>query len=131
MIVLDTYVLVWWVDSSSRLSLKARRAIAAAAKEGSVIVSTISILEIVTAVRRGRLVLDRAIGEWMDDVRSLPEICFEPVTVEIASRAGAFDDSTHGDPADRIILATAETLRARLVSADRQLRSSKQVEVVW
>ena len=131
MIVLDTHVLVWWVTAEPKLSTKARRAIKTAARRNSVVASTISILEIATAVRSGRLTLSQPLNQWLGDVRSLPELQFEPVTIDIASSAGAFDESTPGDPADRIILATATTLGARLVSADRELRDNPHVEVVW
>ena len=131
MIVLDTHVLVWWVAASPELSTSAKRAIDTAARKASLVASTISILEIVTAVRRGRLALSQPLIQWLTDVRSLPELRFEPVTVDVASRAGAFDESTPRDPADRLILATAATLGSRLVSADRKLRGNRHVEVVW
>jgi PIN domain nuclease of toxin-antitoxin system len=131
LIVLDTHALVWWVSGSSALSNRARRAIDTAAKSDEVVASTISILEIATAVRRGRLELRRPFPEWLADVRSLPELRFEPITPDIAARAGAFDESLPGDPADRLILATAATLGARLVSADRKLRGHGHVDVVW
>jgi PIN domain nuclease of toxin-antitoxin system len=37
----------------------------------------------------------------------------------------------HGDPADRIIAATARTLSARLVTADDRLRGLPDVVSVW
>lgn len=64
-------------------------------------------------------------------MRNLPELRCEPVTADIAARAGAFDDAMPGDPADRLILATAAALGTRLVSADRTLRGNRHVEVVW
>ena len=131
MIVLDTHVLLWWISSSELLSPRAKRAIASAARKQSVIASNISVLEIATAVRRGRLTLSQPLPQWLGDVRSLPELRFEPVTIDLASSAGGFDNSIHRGPADRLILATALTLGARLVSADQRLRENQQVEIVW
>jgi PIN domain nuclease of toxin-antitoxin system len=37
----------------------------------------------------------------------------------------------HGDPADRIIAATARSLGARLVTADERLRGLPDVVTVW
>jgi len=37
----------------------------------------------------------------------------------------------HGDPADRIIAATARTLGARLVTADERLRGLPDVVALW
>lgn len=131
MIVLDTHVLVWWVSGSGRLSVRAKRALDEALRGGPAIVSTISVLEIATAVRRGRLVLAPALDQWLADLCALPELRFEPVSVEIAQLAGGFDDATPGDPADRIIVATARALGANLLTADEALRASPQVPAVW
>ena len=131
MIVLDTHVLVWWVSGSGRLSVRAKRAIDQGLRRSPAIASTISVLEIVTAVRRGRLELGSPLDQWLADLRALPELQFQPVSGEIAELAGSFDDATPGDPADRIIVATALTLRAKLVTADERLRESPRVLTVW
>ena len=130
-IVLDTHVLVWWVSGSGHLSVRAQRAINQSLRRSPAIVSTISVLEIVTAVRRGRLELESPLAQWLADLRVLPELQFQPVTAEIAEVAGSFDEVTPGDPADRIIVATALTLRAKLVTADSRLRESPSVVTVW
>ncbi len=131
MIVLDTHALVWWVVRDRRLSAPALRAIKAAVKAGGVFASAISVMEIATAARRGRLTLGVPFDQWLADLRSLPELQFEPVTAEIAALAGSFDGAMHGDPADRIIAATARMLGARLVTADERLRGLSDVAVVW
>ena len=131
MIVLDTHALVWWAVGDRRLSAPALRAIKAAAKAGGVFASAISVVEIATAVRRGRLTLRVPFEQWLADLRSLPELRFEPVTAEIAALAGSFDGAMHGDPADRIVAATARTLGARLVTADERLRGLPDVVALW
>ncbi len=131
MIVLDTHALIWWVAGDRRLSARALRAIRVAARAGAVFASAISVMEIATAVRRGRLTLSVPFEQWLADLRSLPELQFEPVTAEIAALAGSFDGAMHGDPADRIIAATVRTLGARLVTADERLRGLPEVVAVW
>ena len=131
MIVLDTHALVWWASGPERLSARAKRAIDQSLRDGHAVAATVSVLEIATAVRRGRLELGSPLGEWLTDLCALPEVRFEPLSVEIAQLAGSLADPTPGDPADRIIIATARTLRARLVTADEGLRRSPHVETVW
>jgi PIN domain nuclease of toxin-antitoxin system len=131
LIVLDTHVVVWSVSGSTRISARAKRAIEQSLRQGPAIASAISVLEIATAVRRGRLVLELPLDEWLDDLRALPDLRFEPVSVEIARLAGGFADTAPGDPADRIIVATAQTLRAKLVTADTRLQESPHVAAVW
>jgi PIN domain nuclease of toxin-antitoxin system len=130
-ILLDTHVLVWWAAGTARLSAKARKAITGAQRQGTLHASTISLLEIATAIRRGRLVLAAPAGEWLKDLLQLNEMRFVPVTPEIAVAAGTFDEGMPGDPADRIIVATAQSLGCRLVSADAALRRAPAVSAIW
>ena len=130
MIVLDTHVLVWWVSGAKQLSAGAKRAIVRQIDERPVAVSAISMFEIATAVRRGRLDLAIPAEQWLADVRVLPDIAFEPVSVEIAEMAGQLSPGFPGDSADRIIVATAFALDAKLITADERLRATG-ISVVW
>jgi PIN domain nuclease of toxin-antitoxin system len=130
-IVLDTHALVWWLSDSQKLTPVARRTIKAAAASSGVAVSTISLFEIGTLVRRRRLKLAVDVQRWFGAVCALPELTVEPVSAEIAWAAAALDQALPGDPADRIIVATARALEARLVTADAKLRVAAPVETVW
>jgi PIN domain nuclease of toxin-antitoxin system len=130
-ILLDTHALVWWVSDAAKLSGPARRAIQASIREDGLAVSAISLFEISTLVRRKRLQLGVRLEDWLGDLGRLPELRIEPLGSEIARLAGSLDESFPGDPADRIIAATAVLLRVRLVSADARLRRASQLQVVW
>lgn len=129
--VLDTHVLLWWLSGSPLLPSRAVKSIQAALQEQALVVSAISVFEIATAVRRGRLELASPLDIWLHDLASLPEIYVEPVNAAVAARAAMFDDAVHGDPADRIILATAMWLERPLATADEKLRSSGLVRLAW
>lgn len=131
MIVLDTHVLIWWLTRSPGLSRTAQRAISRHATNGGIVASTISVLEIATAVRRGRLQFTVPAAQWLSDMRSLPELRMEPVSVDIAMLAGALDAPMHGDSADRIIAATAVVLGVALVTADERLREYPGLRTTW
>ncbi len=131
MIVLDTHALVWWLAEPARLSIRARRTIQDAARDFSLVASAISLFEIATAVRRRRLVLSVPVGQWLSDLLQLPELRVEPVAAGIAELAGSFDESIPGDPADRIIAATALVLKSTLVTADERLRRTPALVTVW
>ncbi len=131
MIVLDTHVLVWWVSGSRRLSVRARRELRSATPRNPAAASSISVFEIATAVRRGRLEIALPLQQWLADLGDLPELRILPITAEIAALAGGFDDATPGDPADRIIAATAMVHGARLLTADARLRATPRLQSVW
>ena len=131
MIVIETHVLVWWLTRAPGLSRKAERTLAAHGDPGQIVVSAISLLEITTAVRRGRLQLSMPLDQWLAGMNSLPEIRVESVSAEIAVRAGSLAEPMHGDPADRLIVATASTLGVPLVTGDKKLQAYRGVKTIW
>ncbi len=116
MILLDTHVLIWHESGDRRLGARARREFGRALQDGEAAVSTISFWEIGMQVRKDRLGFLIDPHAWRRDLlnRGLIEI---PVDGDIASRAGLLA-KIHGDPADRIIVATALEGH-RLMTADR------------
>ncbi len=101
-----------------------------------VLISPISWWEIGLLTRDGRITLDRPLGLWialvMEDRRSTTA----PLTPEAAAWAGLMDvGSFPGDPADRLIYATARDLRVPLVSKDgrllRHAQNAGDVDVIW
>ncbi len=78
---------------------------------------------------RGRLTLDRDPLVWMRQALAQPRSVLLPLSPEVA--AASVSLTAHGDPADRLILATALVHRARLVTKDQQMRKSADVETVW
>ena len=131
MIVIDTHVLVWWLTRAPGLSRKAERTLRAHGDPGQIVVSAISLLEIATAIRRDRLRLSMPLDQWLADMNSLPEIRIESVSAEIAVLAGSLADPMHGDPADRLIVATASILGVPLVTGDKKLHAFRGVKTIW
>jgi PIN domain nuclease of toxin-antitoxin system len=132
MIALDTHALVWWVSDPKRLGTRARRVIEAAVAEGDALaVSSISTWEIAMLVAAGRLELTMDVATWVARVESVPGLSFVSVDNHIALRAVQLADFPHRDPADRIIIATALSLGATLVTADTRIRAYGAVRTVW
>jgi len=80
---------------------------------------------------RGRISLDRDVSPWMEQALALPRVELLPITPAIAVRSASFSRHFPGDPADRIIAASAIHLRARLVSKDRRMKSLPGLGIVW
>ena len=129
MILLDTHAFVWLADAPDRLSPPARMAIAEDAEPA---ISAISVQEIAYLTVRGRLELDRPVGVWVGDALSTHDVRVHPLTVAIALRAGSLDPTAFpGDPADRIIYATATECGASLLSRDTDIAAFDPARVLW
>lgn len=128
MTVLDTHTWLWWVDGDPRLSPAAREAIES---DREIVVSTISVWEVTTLERLGRLTLLPDTRTWVRRALAHGDAVAQEVTRDIALAAGSLLSPFPGDPADRIIYATALAHGARLVSADRRLARLDPDRVVW
>ena len=129
MIVLDTHAWLWWVSAPERLSRRASDAIAYSREVG---ICAISVWEVATKVARGRLELDRPIEVWVHQALARPHSQLLELSPEIAILAGSLgEQGFHGDPADRMIAATAMRLGAELVTKDRAIRAFSDVRSVW
>jgi PIN domain nuclease of toxin-antitoxin system len=128
MIVLDTHAWIWWATSATQLSTAARRAINEATLVG---ITAISAWEIAMLVDHGRLELDRPVLTWVKQALALPRVTFLELTVERAVAAAALAELKEGDPADRMIVATAMSLRAPIVTKDRAMRRCSAIRTIW
>ncbi|MGI8936977.1 MAG: type II toxin-antitoxin system VapC family toxin [Iamia sp.] len=130
-VLVDTHALLWWQAGSDRLSPAARRAVEDA---GEVLVSPISCWEVAMLVEKGRVELDRPIATWVNDLlRDQGPARVAPLTPSLAVAAGSLKDF-HGDPADRLIFATARSGAYPLVTKDGRMRVAavgRGVEIVW
>lgn len=130
MIVLDTHVLVNDALDSKRLSRRARAAIEEGQAARSLACSDMSLWEIAFLIARGRLRIDADARVFLDGIILSRDIRVLPITPEIAVLAQS-EDFMHGDPADRIIAASAIAHGARLISADNRLRKLRGLKVIW
>ena len=129
MIVLDTHAWVWWAGETGHLSRSAAREIAEAEQVG---VCTISCWEVAMLVARRRLELKPDLGAWIAAALALPRVVELRLDARTATRAGALDrDSFPGDPADRIVYATAVERGARLLSRDTDIAAFDPARVLW
>lgn len=119
MILLDTHVLVWLAEDRPDLGARAAREADDALARGELLVSAISFWEIAMLAQKKRLVLEVEPGEFRRTTLSLgiQEVAVSGDIGVLAAGLARF----HGDPADRIILATSLATSAALVTADRAM----------
>jgi PIN domain nuclease of toxin-antitoxin system len=119
LIVLDTHALIWLDAGDRRLGRKTRRTADRALVSGALAVSAISFWEIAVLLQRRRIALGKAPARWRLDLfeAGLVEL---PLNGEIAIFAASLGE-LQGDPADRMIAATAAVHGGTLVTADRSI----------
>lgn len=131
MIVLDTHALIWWISKPEKLSSKARKEIEKNSKKQEIIISTISTWEIYLLIKNNKLELSQDVDSWIQKVEQLSPVLFVSVDNTIAAKSVNLPEPFHKDPADRIIIATALTIGATLITSDRKILKYPHVRSLW
>jgi len=130
-LLLDTHALLWWKAESDRIPGTVVDAIEAA---DSLLISPITCWEISMLVEKKRVEFDRPTSAWVNDLLAESAVEIAELTSAIAVDAGSLL-GLHGDPADRMIFATARALGCPLVTKDSRLTDFAEhngdVVVVW
>ncbi len=119
MIILDTHVLIWLDQGVPALGDNARERANGALREEALAIATVSFWEVAALCRRDRLRIRQPIAIWR---RTLLDLGLQEVPLggEIAIVAGQLE-GLHGDPADRMIIATSILSDATLLTADQSI----------
>jgi PIN domain nuclease of toxin-antitoxin system len=127
-VVLDSHVVHWWSAEPDRISTAAARAINDA---DELAVADISWFELAWLARHARIVLTIPIAAWLE--RLAAQVRTIPVTPAIANTAVSLPASFPGDPADRLIYATAVEQGWPLITKDEKLRTHRHPHpvTVW
>ena len=78
-----------------------------------------------------RIELDIETLEWLRQAIAIPGTTLLALNIEIAARAGSLPPDVGGDPADRLIVATAIERGAALVTKDERIRWADIVPTIW
>jgi PIN domain nuclease of toxin-antitoxin system len=118
-LLLDTHVVHWWsINASERISPTARTAIEQA---DELAVAAISWFELAWLAHHGRILVRVPIRTWLDGLAR--EVRTVGITPAIADIAAALPPTFPGDPADRLIYATAVEHGIQLVTKDERMRA--------
>lgn len=131
MLILDTCAMIFDSLDPSRLSRKASSAIEEADNAGSLACSDISLWEIAMLVSKGRLDPGTDSLKFIQLVLAARNIKVLPITPEIAAKSAQSGFCPHGDPADRIIAASAILHKSKLVTSDQKLAMVAGLHIVW
>lgn len=121
--LLDTHVLLWLAEGRT-FRTEAQEALREAAirAHANVFVSAFSAWEVANLVKKGRITLDAAPTPWFFKSCEAAGATVLSANVEIFSESNALPGAFHGDPADRIITATARRYNLTLATRDAKIR---------
>ena len=128
MLLLDTCAVLWLATDSTLLSMRARAALQE--HRGALFLSAITAFEVAIKSRKGKLSLEQPPTEWYQAVCNHHGLRELPITGSIALRSVALP-SIHSDPADRLIIATAQEHDLSIVTADPVIRSYPDTRCIW
>ena len=117
-VLLDSHVLHWWSAEPQRLSAAARRQVLGA---DELAVAAISWFELAWLAHHDRIRVAVPIRSWLEGLSA--NVRTVGVSVAIADTAVSLPASFPGDPADRLIYATAIEHGWHLITKDQRLRA--------
>ncbi len=128
-VVLDTHMWVWWLTPGSPLSRAERDALDVKAGRRELFLPAISLWEMQLLHAKQRLELPLPFAEWLARAADERVIIVLPLDIEVVFALDALPASFHGDPADRLIVATARAHAMPLATRDAAIRRSRAVKI--
>jgi PIN domain nuclease of toxin-antitoxin system len=125
LIILDTHLFIWTNIAAYKIPRKIRLAMHDADTWG---VPSISLWEVAMLEEKGRIKLPSPVLTWLRKALAAPKIKLVPITAEVAARSGSLP--MHGDPADRLIAATAIEYDCSLATVDHNLLAFPELKTV-
>lgn len=125
-LLLDTHVWVWSQLEPERLGAKSRELLLDT--ENTLLISTVSTLEIARLVQGGRIVLSMSLEDWVR--RSSLHLGLRTIKLSHAHaiESYALPSPFHRDPADRMLVATTRVESLILLTADQRILEYSGVE---
>ncbi len=125
-ILLDTCTVIFTAQDPSRLSKAARDALVD--EDNVVFVSVVTVGELACLVDRKRIILPRHWKTWFRECVDRNGWNLLPLTIEIMEEAYSLPEPIHGDPVDRILIATSRVEDMTIVTADRLILAYPHVK---
>ena len=128
-VLLDTHFWVWWLTPDSPLSIAERSALDAKAGRGELFLAAVSLWEVQMLAAKRRLQLPLPFPDWLAQAADDRMISVIPPDIDVILALDALPKSFRGDPADRLIAATARARKLPLATRDATIRKSRAVKL--
>ncbi|MBU6454976.1 MAG: type II toxin-antitoxin system VapC family toxin [Cyanobacteria bacterium REEB67] len=128
-ILFDTHAAIWLAQGNPKIR-KSLPALQSAHEAKSLFISAISAWEIGMLVNKGRLVLPQSPMMWFNELTANFNLQVLNVDAQVAVQSSFLPGVFHGDPADRMIVATAQKYNLILLTADKAIISYSKSGVI-
>lgn len=128
--LLDTCTFIWLANDQSAFTERVREVLSQ--PDARLSVSVVTLTEIHRPIRRGTFKFATPLDllEWFELALAQHRVNCVPITSAIAHAAELLPP-IHKDPADRLILATAQQLDADIVTPDGLISRYPDVRTIW
>jgi len=124
MLLLDTHYYLWLMEGGEKASKNKSltKEIEKLIPKKEILVSAISLWEIAMLASKGRIQISEPIENWLEESLQAPGIRLVQLNPKIVADSVNLPGKFHSDPSDRLIVATARVMGARLVTADKLIQ---------
>ena len=120
-LLLDTHAWIWALLGSGKPDPKSLLRIEEAYAHHKLYISDITLWEVSMLAKKERITLGQPTLSWIKQALKISGTQLVHISPEIAVDSTEFLADFHGDPADRILVATARVLDLRLVTRDEKI----------
>lgn len=128
-LLLDTHFWIWWLTPESPITRAERAALDHEAKVGRLCLSAISMWEAQLLHARQRLELPLPFPAWLTRATDANIVTVLPLDRDVIIALHGLPARFHGDPADRLIVATALAHGLAMATRDQAIRKSRTVKL--
>jgi Uncharacterized protein conserved in bacteria len=128
-VLLDTHIWVRWLTGAQPLPAREIKTLNRLAAANRLNISAISLWEAQMLFSKGRLPLRISFDRWINQATDPGVVNILPVDTGAVIAMNKLPESFHGDPADRLIVATARFHRLPLATHDSAIRRSRLVKL--
>lgn len=120
-ILFDTHAWLWLLAGEKQISAKVISLLEDKRQKNSLYLSDISLWEICMLAKKGRITLGQPTLSWLKNAIKISNVHLLHLTPEIAVESTELPGDFHGDPADRIIVASARIFNLAILTRDQKI----------
>jgi len=128
-VILDTHMWVWWLLPNSPLSDRERKTLDRIGDDRGIFLPAICQWEAQMLHRKKRIELPVPFPSWLRRATASEMLTVLPLNADTVIEVDDLPAAFHGDPADRMIVATARTHDLPLATHDAAIKKSRLAKI--